>query len=100
MSRAVEPISDASARRNRYLLPTLESFSSDIELGRNISERFEPSRKRRQSAILASMGAPVQRSGSVLLGLLQRGIFHMCPIPRARYGPVRQSPGAGFFARN
>ena len=78
---AVAPVSHSLPSRKRFLLPTPESSSSDIggiARGRKLFHDFEPSRKRRRTAILATTDALVQRSGSVIPGLLPRG-----PPPRA-----------------
>ena len=66
---------------NSYLPSTIaapiETSDSDFDLNqweRTLFENFEPSRKRRRTAILASTAALTQRSGSVLPGLLPRGV--------------------------
>ena len=77
MVRAVSPIYGSSPIRKRFLLPTLAPISSDIndvERGRNLFGNFEPSRKRSRAAALASTDALVHRLGSVLPGLLPRGL--------------------------
>ena len=109
MGRAVSPISDSSSRRKRFLLPTLESFPSDIdgiECESNLFEQVEPSRGRRRTAILASEDASVQRSGSVVPGLLPRGVSPrealaraQCMIPRDKTLELASSPDAHLRAK-
>ena len=77
---------DLDDGNRRIVTPVLPFFQSppidigDVEWGRKLIENSEQTRRRRRASILASADSVVQRSASVLPGLLPRGILPMRPF--------------------